>query len=157
MDPGLKIVIIVVVLIAVIGLAAAASVFFFVSPFATITRVSTPGPVTVTGLYLYIAYPNYTATTGYFGSSFRYLNIGPIYLQHSESYKTSFTLTLPSTETTHYVDRIDTAFSGGFTLQSTSPSPPFPVAPGSSTTITLTIQAPSTDYDGSVTIDLFTH
>ena len=157
MDPSLKIVIIVVVLIAVIGLAAAASVYLFFSPFATITRVSTPGPVTVTGLYLYIAYPNFTATTGYFGSAYRFLNYGIIYLQHGESYKTSFTLSLQPSETTHYVDRIDLAFSGGFTLQSTSPNPPFPVAPGSSTTITLTIQAPSTDYDGSVTIDLFTH
>ena len=157
MSSGAKVVIIVVVLIAIIGFAAAASVYVFFSPFAAISRVSNPGPVTVTGLYLFIVYPNYNSTNGYFGPSYRFLNSGPIILQNGQSYKTSFTLSLQPTETSHYVDRIDLAFSGGFTLQSTSPNPPFPVTPGSSTMLTVAMQAPATNYDGPVTIDLFTH
>ncbi len=157
MDTGLKVVIIVIVLVVVLVVAVAATAFIFFAPANLISRVTPrPGPVTVTGLFLAIMYPN-SASDGYFGSAYRYLsNAIPIYLQHGQSYQTRFTLTL-GTGTDHTLDSITLALSDGFTLTSYIPNLPLTMTPGSSTTFTITLQAPNTDYTGPVTIDLFTH
>jgi len=156
MGIGTTVLIVAIVLIVVLVVAVAAAVFVFYTP-ALISRVSPrTGPVAVTGLFLEIFYPN-SSYNGYFGNSLRPIGYAiPIYLQHNQIYQTQFTLTLaPGRNRT--IDQISVASSNGFRIQSYSPTLPVTMTPGSSTIFTVTLQAPSTDYMGPVTIDLYTY
>ena len=156
MSSTTKVIIIAFVLVAVLGISSFA-VFLAYSPvpFGTITS---PRSITITSFTLFIVYPNYpTQNTGYFGASYQTLCCAPIYLQPGETHQAQFVLRLAANETSHSVDQLSLGFSGSFNILSTSPNPPFTVPPGTSPIITVTLQAPNTNYDGPVTIDLTTH
>ena len=156
MSGGEKAVIIVALLIIILVIGGAAAVYLYWSPIITRTSFS-PGNVNVIGVFLVIIYPGTSFqnnTTGYFGSAYQQISYMK-YLQHNEIFTATFTLTNVE-GTSHTVTSIELAFSPGFGLQSTNPIPPQTVQGGGSMTFTVTLQAPSNNYVGAVSIDLFT-
>ncbi len=149
-------IIIVIVLVVTIAVASVAGALFFLYSAGSISRTSlNPGAVTISGLFLAIIYPD--SSSNYFGPAYRFLNNAlAVHLQHGETFQTEFTLTLQGTSSGHSVDSINLGFSGEFTIQSVTPAPPVTMAAGSSTSFAVTLQAPNSDYNGPVTIDIFT-
>jgi len=111
----------------------------------------------VTGVFLVIIYPgtsHQNNATGYFGTAYQQLS-SLKYLQHNEIFTATFTL-INREGTSHTVNSITLVYSPGFGLQSTNPPPPQTVQGGGSMTFTFILQAPSNNYMGPVSIDLFT-
>ncbi len=150
-----KTIIIVVLLVVILAVGIVASAFIFFSPFSFINRVtSRPGPVEVIPLVLYVSYP--TSSDNYFGPSYRFLDANPMYFQHGTRFQASFALALGGSTGSHSVNSISLGFSPGFTLLSVNPRLPLTMSLGSSQNFTITLQAPSIDYTGPVTVNLFT-
>src|SRR5712692_6022103 len=96
------------------------SSFLYSANFVSRTSLS-PGPVTVSGLFLAIIYPN--SSSNYFGQAYRFPNNAlPVHLQHGEIFQTKFDLTLQGTSLSHSVDSITLGFSGQFSIQSVTPT-----------------------------------
>ncbi len=156
MSGGEKAVIVVALLVVILLIGGAAAVYLYWSPIISRTSFS-PENVTVTGVFLVIIYPGTSfqnSTTGYFGNAYQQIS-SLKYLQHNEIFKATFTLTNRE-GTSHTVNSITLAFSPAFALQSTNPLPPQTVQGGGSVTFTVTLQSPSNNYVGPVSIDLFT-
>jgi hypothetical protein len=148
----MKIILVIFLIIGVISAISFAVVYYEGTQF--INRVSEIGPVEMTGLLLYINYSH--GSDNYLGAHYQFLIRSPIYLHYGQTYQANMSLTLQST-VSHSLDSVVLGFSDGFTIQSVSPQLPFAMTPGSSIILGVTIQAPSTNYSGAVTIDLFTH
>jgi hypothetical protein len=147
-----KIVIVVFLILGVISAISFAVVYY--EGTQLINRVSGIGPVEITHLVLYI---NYSHTSdNYLGAQYQFPTLSPVYLHYGQTYLANMSLSLQST-VSHSLDSVALGFSDGFTVQSVSPQLPFVMTQGSSIILGVTIQAPNTNYSGTVTIDLFTH
>ena len=107
--------------------------------------------VNMTGVNLYIDYTS-TLTSGYFGPSTQALG-GSSTLSGGQQFTESLTITSNAILFTHSINSIS-LLTAGFTLLSVSPSPSYSLSPSSSVTFTLTIQAPNSDYNGPLGIQL---
>jgi hypothetical protein len=150
-DHTLIIVLVVVVVVVLVVAGVVAAAFFS----ATIFRASTstgnggnnPQPVSITATNYQI---DYTSGGSYFGPSSQ---------SNSQTYGTTTgseftdTITLTSGDfySAHVVNSL-TLTTPGFTLVSTSPALPYTVGARGSVSITLTITAPNTPYDGPLGI-----
>lgn len=149
MTSTVKIIIALVVIIGVIAVGSTIAAFEYYS--STLPNRDVAHPVV-----LAIIYPN-QATDGYFGLAYWDMNGGlPLYLGHGQTHTIPWTLTNRDAATSHTLDSVTTGFSGGFTVQSVTPNLPLTVAGGATIALNFTIKAPDTDYNGPVTIDLFT-
>jgi len=104
--------------------------------------------VSINNINLQIIYTG--STSGYLGPTSQV-----IYYSNSVSGGQQFSLTLTLTSSallfTHYINSI-TLNTNGFTLVSISPNLPYSLSPGSSVSFTLTIQAPSYNFNGPLNI-----
>jgi len=90
------------------------------------------------------------STSGYLGPTsqvFSYSNS----VSGSQQFSLTLTLTSSALLLTHYINSI-TLNTNGFTLVSISPNLPYSLSPGSSVSFTLTIQAPSYNFNGPLNI-----
>jgi len=147
-----KAIIIVVVIVGLFLILPAATLFYYTSSL-TSSRLSFTGPATITGIELAIVYQNQPGPN-YFGPQFQFVQYGHL-SPVQPIIPTKLTLTLATNQTSHTVTSISLGYSGAFTIQSISPATPFAVTPGTTTTLAVTLLAPSTTFNGPVTIDVY--
>jgi len=158
MSGGERAVIVVVILIGVIVIAAVVGGFYYYSSIARTSTVppSSSSPVVITGINLEISYA--FSSDNYFGP--RSQSLGgtgmPLSLQNGQSFYYSFKLIMGGLYQSHNIDSV-TLTTAGFTLMSVNPSLPYSMSSGSSVTITITAQAPISEFYGAVTISVTTH
>lgn len=123
-----------------------------------VTPVPTPAPTQAPEIVYITAfngYISYTGTTGYFGPATQVMG-SAFQTNAGSTFTDTITFTSSAAVFSHPINSI-TIQTPGFTLLSTNPSlPTAAISPGSSIAITLTIQAPSSSYDGPLDIDIST-
>lgn len=129
-----------------IGIAVAVVVVAAIIALATVGATSTS--VNITGSNLSISYTG--ATSGYLGPSSQALG-GVVSVAEGGQFTYTITLTSSAFLLTHLINSMSIA-TPGFTLVSILPNLPYTLTPSSSLTITLTMQAPNTSYNGPIGI-----
>jgi hypothetical protein len=108
--------------------------------------------VNVTGFDVNIVYAG--SISGYLGPSSQALG-GSISVSFGKTFTHTLTLTSGAFLPTHSITSIALS-TAGLTLVSISPSLPYNLTPSSSVCITLTIQAPNSNFDGPLEILVYT-
>jgi hypothetical protein len=140
------------------GISGFESVFCRVAIFALVVLgapFASAQNVTVTGMNLQIRYEG--SEQGYFGPTQQGVAADQILtLQGGQQFIDSITLTeSPSAFDNHSLNNVAVT-TQGFTLVSIDPTLPITFSPGSSARITMTFQAPDSDFTGAITVTFTT-
>jgi len=119
-----------------------------------IAASNTPTPtasITVTGLNLQIQYNG--SEQGYFGPTQQGISVDTMLtVNGGQQFLDSITLTESALASSSHSLNSITVTTQGFTIVSIDPALPITFSPGSSVRITITFQAPNSDYTGSVNV-----
>jgi hypothetical protein len=145
MDSGLKAALGVVIAILVIG-----GLYYVINHPDTVAQTVNP-TVTVTAVDLQINYQG--STDGYMGPTSQSLGGFTISAGNQETYTLTFNTTALLLQ--HQINSL-TISTSGFSLSSLSPNMPYSFSAGSTVSVTLTINVPSSSYSGVLDIVLDT-
>ncbi|MCL4450714.1 MAG: hypothetical protein M1386_05320 [Candidatus Thermoplasmatota archaeon] len=104
--------------------------------------------VNITGINLQISYTG--STSGYLGPTSQALSYTNT-VGGGQQFSVTITLSTSAILLSHTINSI-TVNTGGFALDSISPSIPYTFSPGSSIDFTLTLTAPSSDFNGPLSV-----